>query len=157
MLSVGASEDGVNADHLGAFSARGPQRTTDGLNVGLKPDIVAPGVEISSAAKATGGGATTMGGTSMAAPHVSGAVTLLREQHPTWTVAEIKASIMNTATHLLTSGTNYYDTGRVGAGRLDLSMAIGSDVIVYNTANPEVVSLSWGIQMRRPAPTSSRH
>ncbi len=138
---------GATADHMASFSSRGPQRRlTDPLNAALKPDITAPGEAITSTALGTGNGAVTFGGTSMASPHVAGTVALLRQEHPTWTVAEIKALVMNTATHLLTDGTDNYDPARVGTGRLDVANAVASNVIAYNQANPELVSVSWGIQ-----------
>ena len=137
---------GATADYLASFSSRGPQRRpTDPTNAALKPDIAAPGASITSTGLGTGNGSVTFGGTSMASPHVAGTVALLRQQHPTWSVAAIKALVMNTATHYVTDGTNNYDPARVGAGRLDVANAVNSNVIAYNSADPELVSVSWGI------------
>lgn len=148
---------GGTADTLTSFSSRGPQREPVGANVGLKPDITAPGSGITSTALGTGSGATDYSGTSMASPHVAGAVALLRQQHPTWSVAEIKALVMNTATHFVYQGNNQtppiYGPARTGTGRLDVANASSSDVIAYNAAAPELVSVSFGI-LDASAPTA---
>ncbi len=140
---------GGTADTLASFSSRGPQREPDGANVGLKPDITAPGFGITSTALGTGNGSVSYSGTSMASPHVAGAVALLRQLHPTWSVAEIKALVMNTAAHHVYQGNNQtppiYGPARAGVGRLDLANASSSDVIAYNAAAPELVSVSFGI------------
>jgi subtilisin family serine protease len=69
-FSVGATD---SADNLAAFSSHGP--VTYGGETYIKPDISAPGVNIRSASY--GGGYTVMSGTSMASPHVAGALALL--------------------------------------------------------------------------------
>lgn len=71
VISVGA----YNAynDSLAFFSGRGYPRN----ETSIKPDLVAPGVDITSCAP--GGGYRTMSGTSMATPFVTGSVALLME------------------------------------------------------------------------------
>jgi minor extracellular serine protease Vpr len=66
----------------------------------LKPDVAAPGGQILSSTlpEFTGGSPfAVFDGTSMAAPHVSGAVALLIEEHPTWSPQQIKSALMSTA------------------------------------------------------------
>src|SRR5207245_2671713 len=58
-ITVGASD---KSDHIAGFSSRGPSNVT----YDLKPDVVAPGVSITSAW--LGGGERTLSGTSMATP-----------------------------------------------------------------------------------------
>jgi hypothetical protein len=77
------------------FSSRGP--TGDGR---CKPDLVAPGEKIT--APVPGGGLKSLDGTSMAAPHVSGAAALILARHPELIgqPAEIKRVLCSTATDL---------------------------------------------------------
>ncbi|GAA3783318.1 S8 family serine peptidase [Plantactinospora mayteni] len=125
-LAVGA----VNADDtLAEFSNRGP-RVGD---FAVKPDITAPGVDITAARSAASGLGnpgdmyTTMSGTSMATPHVTGSAALLVQQHPTWSGSTLKAALMASAAHQ--TSTSVYGQG---AGRVDVGRAIGQQV----TANP---------------------
>ncbi len=99
-------------DLLADSSSRGP--TPDML---IKPDLVAPGEPILSSAT-TESGFLVKGGTSMAAPHVTGAAALLKQLHPDWTPAQIKSALMTTAAQPASLGTD--PTAR-GSGRLDLS------------------------------------
>jgi len=89
---------------------------------GVKPDVAAPGVTTFSAAVGTGSEGVAESGTSTASPHVAGEAALVRGSHPTWTVEEVKASIMNTATQDVFVGPDHtgdvYGPERVGSGRV---------------------------------------
>jgi len=126
------------------FSARGPRR----WDSALKPELTAPGFKIVSAGYGSGSNGTTLSGTSMAAPHVAGVMARLRQQHPTWTVAELKALVINSAQPVLRTGaavtTTVYSPARVGAGLLDLARASQTSVLAYNAEKPALVSLSFG-------------
>ena len=79
-----------------SFSAGGPTA----FGHALKPDVAAPGGEILSSTlpEFTGGSPfANFDGTSMSAPHVTGAVALLRERHRNWTVRQVKSALMSTA------------------------------------------------------------
>lgn len=135
--------DAASEDLLSASSSRGPARN----GTLLKPDLAAPGDTIFSAATGTGSQGVSFGGTSMAAPHVAGLMALLRQAHPGWSVAELKALAMNTATSDLftTSGrTVRYTPTRVGAGRVGAGRAASSDVVAYNDGDPGQVSVAFG-------------
>ena len=87
------------------FSSRGPTIT----NLTVKPDVAAPGVAIIAALSQYWGYSpywdldpyyTIMSGTSMATPHVSGAVAVIKSAHPDWDTWMIKSALMSTATWL---------------------------------------------------------
>lgn len=105
-------------DQIVDFSSRGPN-----IELDIKPDIVAPGANILSAFY--DGAYQVYSGTSMSAPHVTGAAALLLELHPEWTPAQIKSALMSTAsqTILELDGVTTADVMTQGAGRIDLSKA----------------------------------
>lgn len=72
-------------------SSRGPSD----CNGAIKPNVVAPGLSIRSSIP--GGTYSYQTGTSMAAPHVSGLVAMLRQKNPNATVDEIKTAILISA------------------------------------------------------------
>jgi subtilisin family serine protease/photosystem II stability/assembly factor-like uncharacterized protein len=104
-------------DLLADFSSRGPSDLFL-----AKPDLVAPGVEIRSSGP--DGTHLRMSGTSMAAPHVSGAAALLRQLHPDRDARAIAAALTSTSKPL--DGLN---PGEQGAGRLDVQAAARAAVV----------------------------
>ncbi|WP_330271390.1 S8 family serine peptidase [Lentzea sp. NBC_00516] len=98
--------------------------------------VAAPGDTIFSAASGTASAGVSMGGTSMASPHVAGIAALLREVHPKWTVAEIRAALMNTASGVIKDAKGVREAPmRVGAGRVDGLAALSSDVLALGDAS----------------------
>jgi uncharacterized repeat protein (TIGR01451 family) len=148
VVNVTLAEGG---DTVNAGSSRGPR---SGVPIRLKPDVAAPGTNIistqtgrTSGGYAAGNAATTMSGTSMAAPHVAGIMALVKERYPTWTVAELKALLLNYSLHdllvLPSPGSLRYGPGRVGSGRTDAALAATGQVIAFDDASPELVSVSF--------------
>jgi subtilisin family serine protease len=152
-------------DQLASFSSRGPRGSSV---VRLKPDIAAPGVNIFSAE--TGNSCTTasnagcifpsltgfnpgslaasLSGTSMAAPQVTGLTALMRQIHPDWSTEEIKALLMNTASHAVTqfpAGNGQpWTPPRIGSGRPDPPTAAQSSSLAFNAEGNGSVSVSFG-------------
>ena len=122
-ITVGASDKN---DSIASFSSRGPVIWDD--NAIIKPDIVAPGVNICAAKSVQGGFMNrdcynddkhiALSGTSMATPHVSGAAALLKQKNPDWSPEEIKMALRSKAVSL------NYDINTQGYGRLDILNAI---------------------------------
>lgn len=153
-ISVAASEDrdpaesALSPDRLAFFSSRGPAALNAG-GVLLKPDIAAPGRNIRSSAAYLPYPnlfARLGSGTSMATPHVAGVMALLRQQRLDWSVAELKALVMNTAVDTF-SGANYAPPrqapARTGAGRIRAAHAAGEQVIAFDAQAPERVSVTF--------------
>ena len=111
-------------DLLADFSSRGPVTST----WEVKPDLVAPGVAIESTIP---GGYLSLQGTSMAAPHVTGACALIKQAHPDWSPQQIKAALMNYAKPLMDQNGQYYHSYEQGAGRIRLKEAINAEVLAY--------------------------
>jgi subtilisin family serine protease len=111
-------------DQLTSFSSRGP------VNIGnetiIKPDIVAPGAIIcSSRYDSAWNGSECLdqkhvqiSGTSMATPHIAGAVAIIKQTNSSYSPKEIKDLLKNTSVDL------GYDPNAQGAGRVDVLSAI---------------------------------
>ena len=131
-------------DYLYGASSRGPTN----VDFRVKPDVTAPGVNVlSSIPLSFCGGASCwefMQGTSMASPHLAGSAAVVKGQHPTWTSAQIRSAIVNTADASVqdpnadSPNTSLSDVNAVGSGRENLLSAVTAKVAV------DPVSVSFG-------------
>ncbi|HPO13005.1 MAG TPA: S8 family serine peptidase [Candidatus Hydrogenedentes bacterium] len=155
VISVAASEDDdpsewtLSADRLYSLSSRGPAGRADGRWL-LKPDVCAPGARIRSACAYVvnpSAYSSVMDGSSTAAPHVAGLMAVLRQQHPAWTVSELKALAMNTAVFDVYAGADQMPPRmapmRAGARRVSAATAGSVETIAFSMAHPEQVSVTF--------------
>ncbi|HSW03031.1 S8 family peptidase [Aquabacterium sp.] len=112
-LSVGAA--GPSARVPGFSGSEVMVRDVDSI----VPDIVAPGVDIWSAAP--GGGFQRMQGTSMATPHVAGLAALLFEAFPDASVAQVESAIFASARR-----SGHMPETRAGRGMPDAVLALAA-------------------------------
>jgi len=136
-FTVGATDA---FDEVASFSGRGPSPCA-GLT---KPDISAPGFGILSAIP---GGYGTASGTSMATPHITGAVAVLRSIRPEMTVDELGAALMLGAQDIAGPGVDN-DSGQ---GRLDLR--VSAQIAIDGLDKPIVKVLSTVAMATELGPT----
>ncbi len=94
-FAIGATDSG---DQIASFSSRGPVFWTNENGEQkryVKPEVSAPGHRIYSAWP--GNGYNTISGTSMATPHVAGAIALILQSNPNLTIDEVASILENTA------------------------------------------------------------
>ncbi|KAI4330255.1 hypothetical protein MLD38_028555 [Melastoma candidum] len=141
VVTISLGETKVNVQPspvVAAFSSRGPNGLVPEL---LKPDLIAPGVNIlaawSGAVGPTGLSADTrrvefniISGTSMSCPHVSGLAALLKTARPEWSPAAIRSALMTTA----------YVTYKDGSPLLDLATGNTSNAFDHGAGHVDPVS-----------------
>ena len=111
-FTVGAVNAHIVDLPIAGFSSRGPTICGGTGSLEVKPEVVAPGVGVRSAIR--NGEYHEYQGTSMAAPHVSGAVLLLREAFPNVSGEEILLALYNSAMDLGDVGEdNHYGNGMI--------------------------------------------
>jgi subtilisin family serine protease len=135
-----------NNNIMADFSSQGP---TD-VDFRIKPDVVAPGVNVLSSVPHTAcDDPGTLGcwaffqGTSMATPHLAGMAAVIRQAHPEWAAWQVRSAIVNTAqqgvlfnsTAITQPETSVQVTG---SGLADLNAALHSSVTL------SAVSTSFG-------------
>jgi subtilisin family serine protease len=152
VYSIGALNTGT--DTIATFSSRGPV-TVDQSNR-LKPDLCAPGTSTRSAYNTSPASYTSLSGTSMATPHVAGAVALLWSAQP-WLRHDIdrtEAILNETAAHISSASCSSPQTSPnnvYGFGRLDIKAAVDAALLrVLNIqSDGTAVNISFfGVQGR---------
>ncbi|KAI7258634.1 hypothetical protein KC345_g10515, partial [Hortaea werneckii] len=157
-------------NQLADFSSTGPGYP-DYL---LKPDVVAPGVSINSTVpiweSTDGTYDTAFGlkqGTSMATPHVVGAVALLKGEYPDLNPEQIKALLMNNADPIVDRDSEPYSLYQQGAGLINLIKSANAGSIakvgeIFNSGLPGSVdipyytgSFSFGLQSKGASVTKA--
>lgn len=110
-------------DFVAPFSSRGPVSPFY-----VKPDLVAPGVYVNTTT--IGGGYNLTSGTSIATPHVTGAVALLLQKYPGLDPSSI-ASIITTTTDPVTDAYGKtFPVNVAGSGRLNITRASSAGLII---------------------------
>lgn len=155
-VTIGASptyERSTNDNILAGFSSRGPVD----VSYRVKPDVVAPGVNVLSSVLmsecqdetwAAQGCWAFYQGTSMASPHLAGMAAVVRKARPTWDAWMVRSAIANTAkqeavTDTATGQTTENRVQYVGNGLADLDAAVGAQV-AFSRPTVSFGSLSSG-------------
>ena len=130
---VGNDFQSVEAPFVASFSSRGPNQAGGDL---LKPDIMAPGVDILAAVSPVGYDGHDwdfLSGTSMSSPHIAGLAALIIDAHPDWSPMMVKSAFMTTASTMTNNG-NPIPGGpfAYGAGQVVPNSAVNPG-LVYNS------------------------
>jgi subtilase family serine protease len=137
-FAVGSTD---SSDAVSDFSSQGPSPCDNAV----KPDIAAPGEAVLSAVP---WGYEILSGTSMATPHVAGAVAVLRSIAPALTVDELEAALTSGALDIEGPGPDNFS----GAGRLDLY--VSAQVALHGPGFPVVKIVAADDTATEAGPTS---
>lgn len=149
--TIGADQEYIltpNSNIMAGFSSQGP---TD-VDFRVKPDVVAPGVNVLSSIpmsyctdeESLGRGCWAFfQGTSMATPHLAGTAAVVIGEHHDWSAAQVRSAIVNTAirdvlTKYTDGTTTVEDVDVTGAGLENVPNAVGAQVAL------DPVSVSFG-------------
>jgi subtilisin family serine protease len=123
---------------VGACTSEPPLRLVESSSYGPtrdrrhKPDLVAPGDAIRAARAGSVNGTIALTGTSMAAPHVTGAIALLlssqhRAGQPLANAMQIRAALTSSATGIGGGWHHGFGHGRLAVTRFMQTLSAGAD------------------------------
>ena len=124
------------------FSTRGPSQCPGNGPLSIHPEVVAPGQNVRSAWGADG--YNTISGTSMASPHVSGALLLLKEAYPQLTGKTLMEALYNTAVDMGSPG----EDNTYGRGLIDVNAAFLLLSQSYTPVDPTTVAHDLDLQVQ---------
>lgn len=130
-FTVGALDGNNPLYPIASFSSRGPSICGGSGSLLIKPEVSAPGVNVRSAILHDG--YDYFSGTSMAGPHVTGAVVLLKEAFPFLPGSEILKALYFTATDLGIPG----EDNTYGMGLINLEQAFLYLDSMYTAVPPD--------------------
>ncbi|MEE4185359.1 MAG: S8 family serine peptidase [Gammaproteobacteria bacterium] len=138
---------------MGSFSGRGPSLADPDF---LKPDLVAPGVQILGAHTPQvangfrGELYQYLSGTSQSSPQVAGVAALLKEAHPDWGPSALKSALMTSARQniLKAAGGAAADPFDFGAGHVVPNDSLNPG-LVYETTREEYDSYLCTVGLAR--------
>jgi len=139
-LAKGELLFGVKAPQVASFSSRGPALA--GAGDLLKPDIMAPGVDVLAGTSPVGNNGRLydyLSGTSMSSPHMAGLAALVIQRYPNWSPMRVKSALMTTAGQKDNTGAAITtDTGGsanalgYGSGQVDATAAADPGLVFDN-------------------------
>ena len=159
VFCVGALNGNSMSLPIASFSSRGPSICGDTGSLAIKPEVSAPGVGVRSCVP--GNGYSNLSGTSMAAPHATGAVLLLKEAFPYLTGTQLKLALYFSATDLGDPGEdNIFGMGIINVhaayqylinqGHIPVAPLVNNDLAVKSLEGIEEVICDQSLQI---APT----
>jgi subtilisin family serine protease/PKD repeat protein len=122
VICVASHNKFIDGGDITDLSSLGPLRSDRSSNVS-KPDITAPGAKIKSSVIEENSYFDVMSGTSMAAPHVTGAIALLLQCFPRLTAYQVKDILQKSAGSIPSGTLDSEDRKYWGAGKLDIMEA----------------------------------
>eukprot|EP01018_Ginkgo_biloba_P039206 Gb_02470 [translate_table: standard] len=148
----------IPAPVIANFSSRGPASLSDNL---LKPDIVAPGVNILAGWSGANpysnpprGQPLTLyalvSGTSMSCPHASGTAAFIKSMYPDWSPSALKSALVTTASTMNSNGqkiTNEWGSVAsgfdAGAGLINPTKALQPGLVYENEDDDHLLFLCY--------------